>query len=401
MESLEFESLLAKIASRAEDLVRCDTMAISVVDSADGMLKYRGVFGTKANAIQDLDMPIEAGGIYNWLVSYGTPLLIPDAQTDFRLDGAHMRSLGIKGIMTAPLWSSNTMTGLLTAVNKKGGGSFDKHDLRLFTVFSSLAAAALQNASLFNDLKRNMDELKTAQDQLVHSTKMAAIGELAANIAHEINNPLTSVLGYTTHLMKTLDIPESPRRILGIMEQETLRVRKIIRNLLDFARQKTALMQQADVALPLRETVALVQGMAAKAAIRIYEDYPPSPVLVSMDHNEMKQVFINIVNNAIQAMPRGGDLRIRVSAAADRRIVVEFADTGCGIASEHLDKIFEPFFSTKDNGDGTGLGLSISYRIVRNHGGRIEAESTVGGGSVFRVLLPAYQNPATMQNAQR
>jgi signal transduction histidine kinase len=365
------------------------------------MLKYRGVFGSKAKVIQNQEMPIEAGGIYNWLVSYGTPLLIPDAQADFRLDSAHMRSLGIKGVMTAPLWSSNTMTGLLTAVNKKGGGSFDKHDLRLFTVFSSLAAAALQNSSLFNDLRRNMDELKTAQDQLVHSTKMAAIGELAANIAHEINNPLTSVLGYATHLMKTLDIPEAPRRLLGIMEQETLRVRKIIRNLLDFARQKTTLMQPADIALPLRETVALVQGMAVKCSVVIHEDYPPVPVLVSMDHNEMKQVFINIVNNAFQAMPQGGDLRIRLAGAGDHQIVVEFADTGSGIASEHLNKIFEPFFSTKDNGDGTGLGLSISYRIVRNHGGRIEAESTVGGGSVFRVLLPAYRSPAIIQNAQR
>jgi len=401
MESLELESLLAKIAARAEDLVRADTTAISVVDSSDGMPKYRGVFGSRAQAIQDQEMPIEAGGIYNWLVSYGTPLLIPDAQTDFRLDGSRMSSLGIKGIMTAPLWSSNKMMGLLTAINKKGGGSFDKHDLRLFTVFSSLAAAALQNASLFNDLKRNMDELKTAQDQLVHSTKMAAIGELAANIAHEINNPLTSVLGYTSHLLKTLDIPESPRRILGIMEQETLRVRKIIRNLLDFARQKTALMQPADITLPIRETVALMQGMAAKSSVRIHEDYPPIPVLVSMDHNEMKQVFINIVNNAIQAMPQGGELRIRLGGSGDHQIVVEFTDTGCGIASEHLGKIFEPFFSTKDNGDGTGLGLSISYRIVRNHGGRIEAESMVGGGSVFRVLLPAYQSPAIMQNARR
>ena len=122
-----------------------------------------------------------------------------------------MKSLGIKCIMTIPLWSSNTMTGLLTAVNKKGGACFDKQDLRLFTVFSNLAGAALQNASLYTDLMGKMNELRSAQEQLVHSTKMAAIGELAANVAHEVNNPLTSVLGYTTHLLKTLDLPESSK----------------------------------------------------------------------------------------------------------------------------------------------------------------------------------------------
>jgi two-component system NtrC family sensor kinase len=262
----------------------------------------------------------------------------------------------------------------------------------LFTVFSSLSAAALQNASLYSDLKAKMNELKLTQEQLIHSTKMAAIGELAANVAHEINNPLTSVLGYTTHLLKTLPLQESPKRILGMMEQETLRVRKIIRNLLDFARHKPSSMQPGDLAIPLRETVALVQGVADAASVVIQEDYPPAPLAVNMDQNEMKQVFINIVNNALQAMPQGGELRIRLDRVNDRELVVEFSDTGTGIAPENVDKIFEPFFSTKSSGDGTGLGLSISYRIVRNHGGRIETKSEAGRGTVFSVFLPSYQS---------
>jgi GAF domain-containing protein len=115
-----------------------------------------GVYGSKAKALKDRDMPLEGGGIYNWLACYGTPLLIPEAQSDFRLDSNVMQSLGVKCIMTVPLWSSSTMTGLLTVVNKKGGNCFDKHDLRLFTVFSNLAGAALQNASLYTDLMGKM-----------------------------------------------------------------------------------------------------------------------------------------------------------------------------------------------------------------------------------------------------
>lgn len=397
MESLELEALLVKIAARAEDLVKADTISVGVLDSSEKMLKYLGVFGSRVKTLQDMDMPLESGGIYNWIASYGTPLLIQDAQSDFRLDSALMKSLGIKCVMTVPLWSSNTMTGLLTAVNKKGGASFDKHDLRLFTVFSNLAAAALQNASLYTDLTEKMNELRTAQEQLVHSTKMAAIGELAANIAHEVNNPLTSVLGYTTHLLKTLDLPESPRKILGMMEQETLRVRKIIRNLLDFSRQKNSWMRPADILQPLRETIAFVQGAAKSSLVNIREEYNGSPVIVNMDPNEMKQVFINIINNALQAMPQGGDLRIRLNPVGEHEAMIEFADTGVGISPENLQKIFEPFFSTKEDRDGTGLGLSISYRIIQHHGGRIDVESGPGKGTIFRIFLPLHQKTVPMQ----
>jgi len=397
MESLERDTLLIKIAGRAEDLVKADTISIGVVDSTQKRIRYLGVFGSRAKSLKDMDMPLESGGIYNWIASYGMPLLIRDAQTDFRLDSALMRSLGIKCIMTVPLWSSNTMTGLLTAVNKKNGTSFDKHDLRLFTVFSSLAGAALQNASLYSDLSGKMNELRTAQEQLVHSTKMAAIGELAANIAHEVNNPLTSVLGYTTHLMNTLDLPEPPKKILRMMEQETLRVRKIIRNLLDFSRQKKPRLHPADIRQPLRETVAFVQGTAQSSLVNIHEEYNGSPAIVNMDPNEMKQVFINIINNAIQAMPQGGDLRICLQPVGEHEAMIEFADTGAGISPENLQKIYEPFFSTKEDRDGTGLGLSISYRIIQHHGGRIDAESEPGKGTIFRIVLPLYQRTVSIE----
>ena len=391
MESLDIDTLLLKIGGRAEDLVRADTIALSAVDAADRTLKYIGVFGNKARAIRDLDMALEAGGIFNWIVSYGTPLLVQDAPSDFRLDKNLMEALGIRCLMTVPLWSSNTMTGLLTAVNKKGGACFDKHDLRLFTVFSNLIGAALQNANLYTDLKNSMEERKHAQEQLVLSAKMAAIGELATNVAHEINNPLTSVLGYTSHLLKTLDLPESPKRMLAMMEQETLRVRKIIRSLLDFARARPTHMWPADLLQPLRETVAFVSGVAASSSVHIREDYDGTPLIVNMDSNQMKQVFINIVNNSFQAMPQGGSLTIRAAADNRRNAVVEFQDTGVGIAKEDVAKIFAPFFSTKTEGNGTGLGLSISERIVQNHGGRIEVESVPGAGSVFKVIVPLYQ----------
>ena len=394
MESLETEDLFAKIAARTEDLVRADTVAVSRVDPVDKVLKYIGVFGGKASELKGLGMAFEAGGIYNWAASYGTPLLILHAQNDFRIDPDEAERLGIRCIMAVPLWSSNRMTGLITAINKKGGMCFDKHDLRLFTVYSGLVSAALQNSTLFENLRKSMEDLRAAQEQVVRSTKLAAIGELAANVAHEINNPLTSVLGYASHLLRLPDLPEHPKKLLKIMEQETLRVRRIIRNLLDFARQRPSWMRPFDLLQPLRETVALVQGVAESSSIRIHEEYDGAPVLVKMEPNEIKQVFINIVNNAMQAMPDGGSLTIRQRTNGRNEAYVEFIDTGVGIPEENKGKIFEPFFSTKGEGSGTGLGLSISYRIVHNHGGRIEVESEPGSGSTFRVVLPLHEAAA-------
>ncbi|HAK59268.1 MAG TPA: hypothetical protein DCO77_02645 [Nitrospiraceae bacterium] len=391
MESLDVESLLEKIAARAEDLVRADTITISAVDKNEKMLKYIGAFGSKAQTLLGGDVILEAGGIYNWIVSYGTPLLILDAQSDFRFEKAVMESLGIRCLMAVPLWSSNSMVGLLTAINKKGGACFDKHDLRLFTVFSNLISAALQNANLYSDLKNNVHKLEQTQEQLVRSTRMAAVGELAANIAHEINNPLTSVLGYTTHLLKTLDMQEEPKRMLEMMEQETLRVRKIIRNLLDYSRKRQAWMQPADLLQPLKETLALVQGIAESSSVRIREEYDGQEFIVSMDSNEMKQVFINLVNNALQAMPEGGELTVRADRQGQREAVVAFSDTGNGIPRDDMGKIFEPFFTARGDGSGTGLGLPISERIVLNHNGRIEVDSEAGKGSVFKVILPLHR----------
>jgi signal transduction histidine kinase len=388
MESLDLRELLGKIAARAEDLIRADTTSVASVDRGTRVLRYLGIEGERAEHLAAQELPLEAGGIYNWLASYGTPLLVQDAATDFRLDSELMKSLGVRSLIAVPLWSSNVMIGVLTAINKKGNEVFDKHDLRLFTVFSSIAGAALQNAFLYDDLKNKMDELRNTQQQLVRSTKMAAIGELAANVAHEINNPLTSVLGYTSHLIRNLNLPDESLQKLRLVEQETLRVRKIIRNLLDFSRQRMSWKQPGDVMRPLKETVALLQGVADRSSVRIREEYPEGPVVLIMDHNELKQVFLNIMNNALQAMPQGGTLWVKVGPSAERRVAVEFEDTGHGIPDEHLGKIFEPFFSTRNVGYGTGLGLSISERIVQAHGGMIEVTSTVGRGTVFRVLFP-------------
>jgi two-component system NtrC family sensor kinase len=242
----------------------------------------------------------------------------------------------------------------------------------------------------FNAMTKN---LALSQRQLIQSTKLAAIGELATNIAYEVNNPLTGVLGYAGLLLRSDDVPPEKKEHLRTIERETLRAREILKNLLDFARRKPPRLVSADICAVIEDALALVRGQAKLCNVEIVshcaDELPP----VSVDIDEMKQVFVNLMNNAFFAMPSGGSLTVRCRRDRDiagaRVLVVEFEDTGIGIPEPHLDKIFDPFFTTRVDGEGTGLGLSISYMIVSNHGGRIEVESTVGKGSVFKVILAA------------
>ncbi|MGE5809006.1 MAG: sensor histidine kinase [Nitrospirota bacterium] len=241
----------------------------------------------------------------------------------------------------------------------------------------------------FNTMTQN---LHLSQRQSVQSAKLAAIGELATNIAYEVNNPLTGVLGYAGLLLKADDIPSERKEQLRTIERETIRAREVLKNLLDFSRRKPPQLSKTDIAELIQNTILLVKGQAQLGNVEIVRDCPPGLPLVSLDSDEMMQVFVNLINNAIVAMSKGGTLTIRCRPDKDRAgkdlVTVELTDTGHGIPEEHLDKIFDPFFSTKPDGEGPGLGLSISYMIVQNHGGRIEVNSKVGQGSTFRISLP-------------
>ncbi len=241
----------------------------------------------------------------------------------------------------------------------------------------------------FNAMTQN---LHRSQRQLVQSAKLAAIGELAANIAYEVNNPLTGVLGLTGLLIKSDDIPAEKKEQLKMIERETLRTREILKKLLDFGRRKPPRLMRTDIGTIIEDVVELVQGQARLGNVKIITDCLEGIPAVAVDVDEIKQVFVSIINNAFFAMPDGGSLTIRCRHHEDMSgkefVALEFADTGIGIPEAQLDKIFDPFFTTRLEGDGTGLGLSISYMIVQNHGGRIEVESKVGEGSIFRVLLP-------------
>ena len=243
--------------------------------------------------------------------------------------------------------------------------------------------------------EKGMNELKTAQEMLIQSAKLASIGELGSNIAHEINNPMTAVLGFASYILEEIGEDSPYFEDLKAVEGEALRVRGIVRNLLDFARQRKLRKDETDINMVLLEALTLVNHMAEIAHIKIETEFGEDLPDIMIDVNQIKQVFVNLVNNACHAMEGGGILRIRteikqVEGGEEDQIHISFKDTGCGIPKEIMKNIFDPFYTTKGE-KGTGLGLSVSYGIVKNHNGYIVIESEVGQGSEFIVMLPCIE----------
>ena len=269
---------------------------------------------------------------------------------------------------------------------------FDPIDAEALMAFSTRAALALENAALYEDLNDRMAELERTQAQLMHSTKLAAIGQLAANVAHEINNPLTAVLMRVGLFLESGSFDEADGQKLRLMEQEVLRARTILRNLLDFARETELNIAEVNLSDVVRGTMPLADHRAELEGVRIEERHVGRLPRVAVDVNQFQQVLVNLVNNAVDSMEPGGTLK--VETFAERGWVnVQVSDTGCGIPPDDVDRIFEPFFTTKPDVSGTGLGLSVSHGIVLKHGGTIDVDSELEVGSTFTVRLPQLTGP--------
>jgi two-component system, NtrC family, sensor kinase len=225
------------------------------------------------------------------------------------------------------------------------------------------------------------------QQQLVQSGKLAAIGELAAGVAHEINNPLFAILGLTEFLLKESEEGSKAHTRLELIQQTGLEIKEIVRALLDFARENAE--ERHDVSLEdvVRSTVDLVRRTNAHKGVELVDDYDGSDVCVNASPNQLKQIFLNLIANARQAMPAGGTVSVDVRRVGDLAIAT-VSDDGPGIEPALVERIFEPFFTTKRVTGGTGLGLSVSLGIAEAHGGQLTVTTEPGRGATFTLCLP-------------
>jgi two-component system NtrC family sensor kinase len=282
---------------------------------------------------------------------------------------------------------------------------FTTDNLRTLQSIASTLAVALENARLYVEQKQLLQEREQAQARLIHSEKMSALGRLAASIAHEINNPLQAIQGCLTLAEEELagrQRPEKLTRYLGIVSSEFERVASIVRRMRDFYRPMREGRLSTDVHFVLVSVLELANKQLQHSGITVERQWAADLPLIQANPDHLKQVFLNLVLNAIDAMPQGGMLRI--STAVDwihvanngsgsatpglpiQAVRIEFNDTGAGMSPEVQSRLFEPFFTSKEH--GSGLGLSISYGIIESHNGQIRVQSQEGVGTTFTILLP-------------
>lgn len=241
----------------------------------------------------------------------------------------------------------------------------------------------------------DMSDRQRLEDRLIQSEKMAAIGQLAAGIAHEIRNPLAIIMNALYDLAEIVD-KDNPevREDLRIAKEEMDRVQTIINSLLEFSRDSRAAIELVDVNDLLRKTILLMNKYLQNSDVRVLTELGDVGPCAA-NQNALRQIFLNLITNAVQAMPHGGELSIRTSRASRQRVRLEFSDTGVGIPPEQLSDIFNPFFTTKSPGQGTGLGLSVVHTVVRRYHGEISVRSTPNVGTTFVIELPSGRVEAT------
>ena len=246
------------------------------------------------------------------------------------------------------------------------------------------------------DLARDITQEITARTQVLHDDKMASLGKLSASVVHELNNPLTGILNFIKLMQRLLgkaalgeEELSQLSTYLGLVYNETSRVSKTVSNLLAFSRKTKQEFRPVDLNALLSETISLTEYQMRLQDIKVERRLAADLLPVMADQGQLKQAFLNLLLNAIDAMPKGGTLTLSTRNARERSVVIQVADTGVGIPKEYFSHIFEPFYTTKKTGYGVGLGLSVVYGIIRDHKGSIKVDSTVGQGTVFTVRLPA------------
>jgi PAS domain S-box-containing protein len=320
-------------------------------------------------------------------------LHVPESVTEF------VRGADTGSSIWVVLWGKDAPIGLM-GISRGQNASYSGNDENLLVAIGRQLSTTIEKVRLYEESCKAYDDLRRAQEQLLQSEKMSAIGQLIAGVAHELNNPLTAILGYA-QLLEGEKLEARAMDYANKVFKQAQRTHRVVQNLLSFARQRKPEKDEFDVVKVLEEALLLRDYDMKVSSIKLERDIQSGVPAVSGDPHQLEQVFLNIINNALDAMmddsvPEASERKLLVRVRADDNfVVIEFQDSGPGL--KEPSRIFEPFYTTKSIGKGTGLGLSICYGIVKEHGGEIAARNAEGEGAVIEVRLPSAGHEATPQ----
>ncbi len=385
---LETESLLDSILLTAIGQMGTSGAAIAIQKNpGEGKLTFVKAKGISTGRWEGVFC--EVGGVLcQFLLRRNQAILLKELEEKIGGHTGEVEKLkAVEAALVIPLSVKNRLEGILILAGKISGLPFSENDVEFLSILANQLAVTVENARLYEMEKNTNAQLRDTQSQLIRLEKLAALGELSATIAHEVNNPLGIIKNYLALISQELASEDPNYHFYLVIKEEVDRIAKIVRQLLDFYRPKAEEIARVDLSQILDETVILFEKQLSSSNIEVVKNLPRSLPPIEASPAQLKQVFLNLLMNAREVMPAGG--RLEVSTRSENGYVeAEVADEGEGIAPENLEKIFEPFFTTKRDKGGTGLGLSVCLGIVNKSGGLIRAQNRKPKGAAFIVRLP-------------
>jgi len=388
-----YERVIQQIVHKLKELFDAKDCTIRLVDwtGPEPVMKVAASAGRKPAYF--VDRPL-AGSEIDREVMAGAVVVVRDLLADPRFENKRFAiERGLVSMMSAPLRSRDKIIGTIRIYTGERR-DFTFEDQKLLAAVAAQAAVAIENARLYRQieeknrqLRQSYEQLRRTQEALVLKEKLAMLGEMAATVAHEIRNPLTAIRGFAQRIARKREGDERVCNYCEVIVEEVDRLDRVVKDVLDFARRFSPKLAPTDLNALLKETVELLQDELVENNILFVPSFDLSLPKINVDAKQIKQVLVNLIQNARQAMPSEGTLTISTERQGDW-VVLAISDTGPGIPPENLERIWEPFFTTRTH--GTGLGLALARRIIEEHGGRIEVESTVGEGTTFRIFLPVH-----------
>jgi signal transduction histidine kinase len=379
----------AVLATAARELARLlDVARVHVLLSDEKREYLRGQSATE-EGVSDVEIFLPAIHAVVYALRMRAPVVVDDAENDPRTNKAMVERVGAKSMAIVPLVAGGQVIGAIVLIETRRKRNFTENEMARVTAVANVVASAASNATTFEDLRRSYEALECAQAELVRHERLAALGELSASIAHEVRNPVAIIFNSLTELRRLERGRADARMLLDIVEEETTRLNRIVRDLLDFVRPYEAQTRKVELGAVVRGAVEAARRALPEPAVRIETQLSPGEREIAIDETMFQQALLNVIVNAVQASPPGATVEVRaevVSSLSGETLRCEVTDEGVGLDPDTSGRIFEPFFTTKAT--GTGLGLALVRRLMDGLGGTVVAESRPTAGALFRLTVP-------------
>ena len=388
--SLDLNEVLQRSLAALTHVTGHEISSLHLISADGNSLLLRGDRGL-SDELRRINTELPMGeGLIGRVALSGQARRVEDASaTDDLLPAARaaVSADGIRGFVCVPIRARHRILGTLS-LGRQTEDQFTDEETALLESVADQIGLALDNARLYGEINRQLEDLRRAQIEVVKAERLSAVNGLAAGVAHEINNPLTIIMAQL-HLLGQGPMSSQVEEALGVIDAAAKRAASIVRDLILFAEHRPPRRSRCQVTEQIREVVAFQEARLESEGITVRTNLEPLPDIWA-DHNHLQEVLLHVIQNAQHAMveANGGGVLTISTALVESGVRIEVTDDGPGIPPEHLPRIFNPFFTTKQPGDGRGLGLSVAHSIVTEHGGRIWAENRPGGGAHFTIDLP-------------